>query len=624
MRKIDIIWTRYSSDMQRVESCEDQEREVRAGLARKGIDSSGFRVIHDRAESGTKNDRAQFEELRGMIQRDEVGILAVEDQSRLTRADNACCFITDLVYSRGRFISTGEGIDTEQEGWELRVKVVEINNRTTIHELARRVRRGQLGRVTDDGSAGDFPFGYESYHLDPNWTEAPRRGPKPKKGVRIFEPEAHWVRQVFTWFALEGKGVGWIARELTRLGVDRGHQATTLGWHHEQVHRMLSNSKYIGQWTWGRTRILRNSEGKTKQVQVPPEHQTIRDRPQLRIIDQETWEKARQRLRAMKEMYGQKPGQKGRGVKPHHTAMYPTSLLGGLIDCHACGARLWKQASRTRRYMFCPNSRKAICTMSGQLPLGKAEEALCNFLGELLSTWPEWIDSAVMAMVQALGAHADSIPDALRADQARLVQLEKKINNLVDLLADGAQESPALRERLVKLEGEAEGVRARLRETERFQKNTFTVPDPHWIQEELRNLLALCHEEPARMAHLFRRLFGRITAEAVLAPGKKRGYLRLHFRVNAPSVVQALLSERVPAALLDLVQLPAGHESPEFQLDLGKPTRYDEWAPQIVAMRAQGMIWSEIGRITGVGTGTAYNVWKRWTDAQPDTHSETG
>ncbi|MBL8794790.1 MAG: hypothetical protein JNM56_12855, partial [Planctomycetia bacterium] len=66
-----------------------------------------------------------------------------------------------------------------------------LHNSHTIRELGHRVRRGQEGRVRVDGSAGDFPHGYESHYLDAN-SQAQRaaRGPKPKKGVRICEAEA--------------------------------------------------------------------------------------------------------------------------------------------------------------------------------------------------------------------------------------------------------------------------------------------------------------------------------------------------------------------------------------------------------------------------------------------------
>jgi hypothetical protein len=144
----------------------------------------------------------------------------VDDQARLSRADNAFAFITDLVFSGGRFISTGEGIDTHQQGWELRVKVMELHNSTTIRELGRRVRRGQLGRVLAGLSAGDFPYGYEAYYLHPEQVSRDHRGPKPEKGIRIYEAEAKWVRWIFDRVN-EGWSIGAIARELNRLGAPR-------------------------------------------------------------------------------------------------------------------------------------------------------------------------------------------------------------------------------------------------------------------------------------------------------------------------------------------------------------------------------------------------------------------
>ena len=154
-----VIYTRYSSDLQSTRSCVDQEREIRGGLAQKGVDHSEAVVIYDEAESGTKTFRNEFVRLQQMVLAGEVSILAVDDQSRLTRADNAFAFITDLVFAGGRFISTSEGMDTDQPGWELRVKVMELHNSATIKELGRRVRRGQLGRVLGNLSTGDLPYG---------------------------------------------------------------------------------------------------------------------------------------------------------------------------------------------------------------------------------------------------------------------------------------------------------------------------------------------------------------------------------------------------------------------------------------------------------------------------------
>ena len=167
MTKKIVIYCRYSSDMQRPESCGDQERAVRSALERGGVNTNGsdeIVVIHDQAESGTNTKRDGFIQLREMIVRNEVAILAVDDQSRLSRTSNAYAFVQDLVFAGGRFISTGEGIDTLVNGWELKVEVLQLHHGQTIRDLRHRVHRGQQGRVEADGGAGDFPYGYESYY----------------------------------------------------------------------------------------------------------------------------------------------------------------------------------------------------------------------------------------------------------------------------------------------------------------------------------------------------------------------------------------------------------------------------------------------------------------------------
>jgi len=421
----DVIYTRFSSEMQRTESCEDQEREVRKGLALKGIDAADFEVVNDRAASGTKNNRLLFDQLRDRIQRGEINILAVDDQARFSRADNAFTFITDLVYAGGRFISTGEGIDTKQEGWELRVKVMELHNSTTIRELGRRVRRGQLGRVLDDGSAGDFPFGYESFYIDPNWVEPSRRGPKPKKGVRVFEPEARWVRKVFSWFADDAKSIGWIARELTKLSVDKGCRATRPGWHHQQVHRMLSNPKYVGEWPCGTTRTIRSSEGKTKQVAVPDEQKIVRKRPELRVIDRAVWEKAQRRLEKLTDRFGVKPGHKRRGPRPHHSQVYPQSLLGGVLFCKSCGSRLWVQGGGNSSYLGCPNHRKGTCSMASRVLVPRAEAAILDFVSEILSACSLRSRSTILSTCWLMGRR--KVPRYVNGSTAR----KQRPNNCV-------------------------------------------------------------------------------------------------------------------------------------------------------------------------------------------------
>lgn len=251
-----VLYTRYSSELQSSKSCDDQERQIREELDKRGIDHRSAVVIKDEAQSGTKSTRPGFLQLLDWVNSRRISVLAVDDLSRLTRASNAKSFIDDLIFSGGRFISFGEGIDTEQESWQVLVQVLSIHNSTTIKELGRRVRRCQAGRILGGLTAGDYIFGYESFLVNPTESITVRRGAKPEKNVRIKESAANWVRKIFKWF-IDGRSMNWIAKNLNELKAPRGHRTREQNWCHQQVSKILRNEKYIGNWIWGKkTTIL--------------------------------------------------------------------------------------------------------------------------------------------------------------------------------------------------------------------------------------------------------------------------------------------------------------------------------------------------------------------------------
>jgi hypothetical protein len=77
-----------------------------------------------------------------------------------------------------------------------------------------------------------------------------------------------------------------------------------------------------------------------------------------------------------------------------------------------------------------------------------------------------------------------------------------------------------------------------------------------------------------------------------------------------------VLKERLPECVLAATESVASESPIQYRLDLGEPTNYDTLGPEIAAMRDRGVSWAEIGRVTGVGTGNAHNIWKRWSDSQ--------
>jgi site-specific DNA recombinase len=628
LRKI-VIFARFSTDMQNPKSCADQVREVRQKLIQKGLDPTNAVVIEEDGESGTRSDRAGFSQIVDMIARQEAFLLAVDDQSRFSRADNVFSFITDLVFVGGRFVSTGEGIDTEEVGWELRVKVMELHNSTTIRELGRRVHRGQLGRVLDDKSAGDTCFGFESYFIDPDWAQKiVQRGPKPVKGIRISEEQARWVRQIFEWFAVKLWSINAIARELTRLKVSKGGRSDKARWHHHQVRRILQNPKYIGQWAWGTTRTIRNSKGKVRQVPVQKERHAIRERPDLRIVPQEAWDRTQCRLADLHERYGLQPGQKRRGPRVHHSLEYPQGLLRGLIVCAVCKHRMWQEGTGGKYFLACPyrGDGAGVCPMCTRVPIKAAEDAILGTLADLFENWPQWISRAVTAMRAALEQQFQSVPAQLAEDKRRLREVEQAIEVILTRLeSPQMRQSEALNERLVEREAQAAELKLAIQAAEEAVASTAVFPDDDWIRQQFKDFPGLFRSDKARSGRLLRRLIGQIEASAVVAPGKKRGYSRLTFRISAWDLVLAVMNGKIPKSVAQRMHVSAeAQEGPEFVIDLGRPGRMEEWAPRIAEMRATGITWKEITKITGLSLGPAYETWRRYTKAVKSRKPEEG
>lgn len=617
VRKV-VIYGRYSTDMQSKRSCEDQEREIRAALPRFGVDPTDVFVIHDDAQSGTKTDRDGFLLLKEMIGRHEIAVLAVDDQSRLTRGDNALAFIKDLVYAGGRFISTTETIDTRVKGWERHVKITEMQNSQALESLKEKVLRGQRGCVFNDDSAGDLAYGFESFYRDADWEQQlARRGPSPKKGIRVLEVEAYWVRKIFEWF-VAALSLHKIGRLLVQEGAPVGTRARTEGWGVERIRRIIRNKKYIGIWTWGETTGISNSKGKKKRIPAATET-IIRERPELRIVDQVTWDAAQARIAQLKIKYANPLGKasKKTGAKrpKNPAAVHPKTLLGGAMMCARCGAPMWIATSRKKRHYYCSGHRKGVCPATFLVPADTAEETVISTLTDLLIQWPEWVREVYRRLRAHLEEQVAAKPTETENHKRRLAELRKQIGNFNHAIANGGAASTSIVSSLLSAERDAAELEAKLAAVAEIAANALAMPDEQWVKDQLQQWSCrLANIEIAAIT--IREALASLTAEAVVPPGKKRGYVKLKLRVNAWGMLMAAIGPKLAAPLRALLPDPTeGEASPTIELILGGPTAIDKWMPDIVRWRKENVTWEEISRRTSLRVSNAFIGWKRYGDA---------
>ncbi len=437
------IYTRYSSDSQRDASLEDQER-----LCREEADRLGYIVVNvfsDAALSGQLNEdgRPGFQAMQQAARRREFDVLIVDDASRLSR-DQA-----DALRTLKRFefwgvglIARTDGVNTIQNPKSSRLLfgVKSAFSEEFLRDLGEKTHRGLGGRVRAGFSPGGLPYGYRS---EPAYDEQRRI-----IGYRrvIHEPEAAIVRRIFQMYA-EGRSARQIVLALNEEGVappgarwknKTVRQART--WSYTAVigHRrlgkgILNNPLYVGRQVWNRSKWQRDPDTKAYRYRVRPasEHVEV-DVPELRIIDQDLWDRVQVRL-ALHDVPRQIVGRRNVGKY----------LLSGFVVCGECGGAYIKATHSYR----CGNHRNRgdrACTNRRGFTAERLQRIVLSALREKLYS-PENLKAIVVQVRDELLARAKQ-ERRLRApeESARLLgEVEREIANLRDALRHGAGKEKA-------------------------------------------------------------------------------------------------------------------------------------------------------------------------------------
>ncbi|NSY39080.1 serine recombinase [Leisingera sp. ANG59] len=430
------IYTRFSSQMQREASIEDQLR-----LCRERATSEGWRVadnFSDRAISGASMLRPGLQALFQAAQDGQFDVVLSEALDRLSRdqADIAA------IYKRLSF--TGVRIVTLAEGeiGELHVGLKGTMNQLFLKDLADKTRRGLRGRVEAGHSGGGNSYGYDVIR---------RLGADglPVTGERrINEAEAAIIRRVFADFAA-GHSPKAIARRLNNEAIPgprgklwrdtaiRGHRARGTG--------LLNNELYIGRLVWNRLRYVKDPRtGKRVSRLNDPSDWITTVVPELRIVDDSLWEavKARQgKIEAEPRVQAMKATRFWEKRRKLH-------LLTGLAFCGSCGGPL---AAAGRDYLACSAARKlGTCNHKESVRRPILEDAVLNLLRARLMQ-PDAVAAFVKAFTKAANTEADSQEAARARLKAERATTSRKLDGLYDAIAEGLRTS-GLQVRLEELE----------------------------------------------------------------------------------------------------------------------------------------------------------------------------
>jgi site-specific DNA recombinase len=300
-------YARYSSDLQRATSIEDQLRVARRYAGEQGWTLDESQIYTDAGITGSSIDgRPGLQALLAAVALRPLpfDVLLVDDSSRVARdIADAIRVMQTLKFFGVRVMYISQNIDSNDEQAETLVAIHGMVDSLYLREMAKKIKRGLEGQQARGFATGGRTFGYRTVPVpDPSGRKEPNGHPVVAGfRVEVVPAEAEIIRQIFGWYA-NGLGGNAITARLNRDDIrgPRGHW-----WKVNAVKRVLRNERYLGRMIWGQ-RTFERRPGTSQKVPraIPREQWRVQDRPELRIVNQALWDATRRREAEVRQAFG--------------------------------------------------------------------------------------------------------------------------------------------------------------------------------------------------------------------------------------------------------------------------------------------------------------------------------
>lgn len=311
-----------------------------------------IKLYADEGISGTKiKNRKEFQRMLADAEKGLFDMVVVKDISRFARNT------VDLLQSVRKLKALGiemQFLTANMTSMGNSEFVLTIFGALAQEESANTSKRIKFGKKmnAEKGRVPNIVYGYDKTIGD-------------YFNLSINEEEAKVIRQMYKWYTEEGFGGAKIANMLNERGIKtkRGNN-----WSQNSICRILTNEIYTGKIINGKEEIADFLTGQRKEKDESEWLVTVR--PELRIIDDETFDKAQEILKGRHDSF-----------KLTHERQSNKYLFSTLIKCKDCG---WSFRRTVRQYK---------------------------------NTYVRWVCSGHN------GRGADSCPNAVTVDEEELIQV---------------------------------------------------------------------------------------------------------------------------------------------------------------------------------------------------------
>src|SRR3989442_1158341 len=258
-------------------------------------------------------------------------VLVMYDESRLGREQ------IETAYALKQIVQAGVRVWFSKDGRErtldsatdkVMASLVNYASEMQREQTAARTRDTMVRKARSGHVAGGAVFGYRNLRVATN-------GGRGHVEREIIEAEAAVVREIFERCA-QGCGFRRIAIALNhhRAPAPKPRRTTTVGWSPSTVRDVLPREMYSRRIVYGK-RKKRDQWGQKRPTLRPKDDWIVVPAEPLRIVSEELWQAAHERLHTSRQSYlrtneGKLCGKPGNGVESKY-------LLTGLVTCGECG-----------------------------------------------------------------------------------------------------------------------------------------------------------------------------------------------------------------------------------------------------------------------------------------------
>ncbi|WP_075342468.1 recombinase family protein [Tenacibaculum agarivorans] len=533
------IYARYSSDHQKETSIEDQIRECTQWVKnRNGII---VKIYKDQAISG--GHLVNRLDLQNLIRDSEDNLfdcVIAEDLSRFSR---------DQEHSAGlfkRFKYNGVDMYTisDNEVTALHIGLKGTVNQIYLTDLADKTRRGQKGAVERGKIPGGISYGYKKVKKYDEHGEL-------ISGFReINTKQAIVIRRIFQEYLL-GKSARVIASDLNKEGIKspRGGEwmASTINGNPARQNGILCNMLYTGKIVYNRQKFIKNPDtGKRRAILNPQNEWVINEVPELRIIDQEVWEKVQKMKRSI-------------AGKPKNQQKRKRHLLSGLMKCSECGGSYTVVASG--RYGCSHRRERGTCSNSQTAKFKDIEKRILSALENNMIT-DQLLDDFSNGYKNALKKQRETHNYRIRDAKKELKAVEKKINGILKAIMDGMY-SPSMKEAMPPLEHKKEDL---IEEIKLLEKENVIQIKPNMAtlyKQQIRQLTTSLSSKDYSRLKAFN-VVRSLIDEIVVSPNYKKGECNLLLKGDLATILSFVSGEDVLSPVV--AGAGFGHKQKDRQL----------------------------------------------------------